>query len=106
LGFEAIKADSEIVCLNGFSVAFEHADEGARFFRAQAAIVHRRRDGGHSCDNALDTVTQASNIAILREFDQLSGEVFRLAPRRNGRAVDFQLPAIKHTQDHQPVARL
>jgi hypothetical protein len=53
LSFEAVKADSEVVRLNGFSVAFEHADEGTRFFRAQAAIVHRRRDGGHSCDNVL-----------------------------------------------------
>jgi len=50
-------------------------------------------DEAENLTRKLIELAKKGNVGCLRDC------IERLAPRRNGRAVDFQLPAIKHTQD-------
>jgi hypothetical protein len=50
-------------------------------------------DEAENLTRKLIELAKNGNVGCLRDC------IERLAPRRNGRAVDFQLPAIKHTQD-------
>jgi hypothetical protein len=50
-------------------------------------------DEAENLTRKLIELAKNGNVGCLRDC------IERLAPRRNGRPVDFQLPAIKHTQD-------
>jgi hypothetical protein len=94
--FESVKANSEIVCLNGFHMDFEQPNKMTGFLGRQVAAIHRGRDSRHGCDDILclfdrwqvevdgataptrrqplETVMQAANIALESELDQLARE--------------------------------